>query len=550
MPGSTKPKETTALSSSKLSPIYPPHEANHLQAEEEPLLPKSKSSSRKKKGKKSSPKDESKEERKERKEKRKEMKKEKEKKKEESSSTFSGSSFATDDEEKRRNASSFEKMNRSYPTMLRSGGQPSFEKKKKSSTFSDSIGGWLADEEKRRNPSSFEKILKRQDSCPTMLRSDGQSSFETKKKPRTCSDAIGRWLDAEEKRRNASSVGQILNRQDSCPTMLGLGGQSSSEKKDNSSTAFAALNGTLDDEEKAIHVSLFQKVLNHQDSCPTMLGPGGQPSSEKKNSSTDRLVSESSDKLDDEKNRNKANSLQKKTMNRQESCPSMSISVGQASVGSAGLPSPKKKKKSSTDLLLSESKCTLDDEKKRKNARLFRKILNRQESCPSMFISVGQASVGSAGLPSSKKKKSSTDLLLPEPNGAWDDEKKRENARSFQKISNRQESCPSMLASGGYSCVSPSSAVSRMGSASAVNRREMKSIIESIRRDRDEFTRRDRSSKNLEETLHYGEEQRQSDSNQLEEALRRVDEQRKALLVKWRGISEQRKPSELRKVTS
>ena len=70
------------------------------------------------------------------------------------------------------------------------------------------------------------------------------------------------------------------------------------------------------------------------------------------------------------------------------------------------------------------------------------------------------------------------------------------------------------------------SAVSRMSAASAVNRGEMKTIIESIRRDREEdISGRERCGKDLEETL------------------RQFEEQRKALLVKWQAMSEQRRVS-------
>ena len=220
-------------------------------------------------------------------------------------------------------------------------------------------------------------------------------------------------------------------------------------------------------------------------------------------------------------------------MNRQESCPA-------TTVGSVWQPSSKKTK-SSTDLLLSGSKGTLDDEKKRKNKMLLQKILNRQESCLTLLgpggpqQSVGllqnilnrqescltllgpggpQQSVGSSRMPSCKKKNSSTNLLLSETNGTLDDEKS-------------QESCLTMLGSGGSSCVSSSSAVSRMSAASAVNRGEMKSIIESMRRDREgDISDRERCEKNPEETLPQ------------------FEEQRKALLVKWQAMSEERKLSQ------
>jgi hypothetical protein len=194
-------------------------------------------------------------------------------------------------------------------------------------------------------------------------------------------------------------------------------------------------------------------------------------------------------------------------MNRQESCPA-------TTVGSVWQPSSKKTK-SSTDLLLSESKGTLDDEKKRKNKMLLQKILNRQESCLTLLGPGGpQQSVGSSRMPSCKKKNSSTNLLLSETNGTLDDEKS-------------QESCLTMLGSGGSSCVSSSSAVSRMSAASAVNRGEMKSIIESMRRDREgDISDRERCEKNPEETLPQ------------------FEEQRKALLVKWQAMSEERKLSQ------
>ena len=65
-----------------------------------------------------------------------------------------------------------------------------------------------------------------------------------------------------------------------------------------------------------------------------------------------------------------------------------------------------------------------------------------------------------------------------------------------------------------------------MSAASAVNRGEMKSIIESMRRDRDvEISGRERCAKNHEVPLHQ------------------FEEQRKALLIKWQTMSEQRKLS-------
>ena len=73
-----------------------------------------------------------------------------------------------------------------------------------------------------------------------------------------------------------------------------------------------------------------------------------------------------------------------------------------------------------------------------------------------------------------------------------------------------------------YACASSASAVTRLVAVSAANRGEMKDIIGSIRRDRKENIR-ERGSNNLEEIVH------------------RVDEQRKALLVKWQAMSEQRK---------
>ena len=92
---------------------------------------------------------------------------------------------------------------------------------------------------------------------------------------------------------------------------------------------------------------------------------------------------------------------------------------------------------------------------------------------------------------------------------------------------NRQESSPAILVGlGEHSSVSPASAVARMGAASAIKRDEMKHIIGSMRRDRQEYTR-ERSSNNLEETVH------------------RFDENRKNLLLKWQAMSEQRKSSRM-----
>ena len=66
-----------------------------------------------------------------------------------------------------------------------------------------------------------------------------------------------------------------------------------------------------------------------------------------------------------------------------------------------------------------------------------------------------------------------------------------------------------------------------MSAASAVNRGEMKSIIESMRRDREgDISDRERCEKNPEETLPQ------------------FEEQRKALLVKWQAMSEERKLSQ------
>jgi hypothetical protein len=158
----TKPKEITPLSSSKVSPIYRPHEARHQQAEteeKESSHHKSKSSSRKKKQKKSSSNEESNEGRKEKKEERKERKEKKEKKerkerKEKKSSTFSESSVAPDEEEKRRNSSSWQNIfncQESCPTTPRLDEQSSSKKEDNSSTastaFSDSNG--TPDDEKR-----------------------------------------------------------------------------------------------------------------------------------------------------------------------------------------------------------------------------------------------------------------------------------------------------------------------------------------------------------------------------------------------------------------
>ena len=160
----TKPKEITPLSSSKVSPIYRPHEARHQQAEteeKESSHHKSKSSSRKKKQKKSSSNEESNEGRKEKKEERKERKEKKEKKerkerKEKKSSTFSESSVAPDEEEKRRNSSSWQNIfncQESCPTTPRLDEQSSSKKEDNSSTastaFSDSDSNGTPDDEKR-----------------------------------------------------------------------------------------------------------------------------------------------------------------------------------------------------------------------------------------------------------------------------------------------------------------------------------------------------------------------------------------------------------------
>jgi len=126
--------------------------------------------------------------------------------------------------------------------------------------------------------------------------------------------------------------------------------------------------------------------------------------------------------------------------------------------------------------------------------------------------------LGSIGELSSKKEK----------------EKKKTNAyplkldgkkkRKRRKTLKRQESCPTILSSGGSSYISSASAVSRMGALSITNRREMKSILHAIRRDREEYTpQRTLQNKKIEETLH------------------RLEEQSKALLVKWQTMSEQRK---------
>ena len=135
-------------------------------------------------------------------------------------------------------------------------------------------------------------------------------------------------------------------------------------------------------------------------------------------------------------------------------------------------------------------------------------ILKRQASCPVMLGSVGQLS---SRKEKEKRKTSAYPLKL-------DGKKKRKR----RKILKRQESFPTILSSGGSSYISSASAVSRMGALSIVNRREMKSILHAIRRDREEYTR-ERCNKKIEETLH------------------RLEEQSKALLVKWQTMSEQRK---------
>ena len=138
----------------------------------------------------------------------------------------------------------------------------------------------------------------------------------------------------------------------------------------------------------------------------------------------------------------------------------------------------------------------LDDEEKRRKASSLQKILNGQEPRLTMLLSGGQSL-------SKKEYKSSTPL--EGSNGSPDDEKRM-----------------MLIGSDEYACAPLASAVTRMVAASAANRGEMKDIIESIRRDRKEYIR-ERSSNNLEEIVH------------------RVDEQRKALLVKWQAMSEQRK---------
>ena len=91
---------------------------------------------------------------------------------------------------------------------------------------------------------------------------------------------------------------------------------------------------------------------------------------------------------------------------------------------------------------------------------------------------------------------------------------------------NFHEAYNNALGLGEYSYISSSSAVSRTSAASAVNRAEMKSIVESMRRDV-EISERERYEKNREETLHQ------------------FDEQRKSLLIKWQAMSEHRKASRL-----
>ena len=135
-------------------------------------------------------------------------------------------------------------------------------------------------------------------------------------------------------------------------------------------------------------------------------------------------------------------------------------------------------------------------------------ILKRQASCPVMLGSVGQLS---SRKEKEKRKTSAYPLKL-------DGKKKRKRRKTLK----RQESCPTILSSGGSSYISSASAVSRMGALSITNRREMKSILHAIRRDREEYTR-ERCNKKIEETLH------------------RLEEQSKALLVKWQTMSEQRK---------
>ena len=161
----------------------------------------------------------------------------------------------------------------------------------------------------------------------------------------------------------------------------------------------------------------------------------------------------------------------------------------------------RKEKKSST---FSESSVAPDEEEKRRNSSSWQNIFNCQESCPTTPRLDEQSS-------SKKEDNSSTaSTAFSDSNGTPDDEK-----RMMQ------------IDSGEYSCVPPASALTRMvGAASDVKRSEMKIIIGSIRRDRKEYIKQ-RSSNSLEETVH------------------RVEEQRKALLVKWQAMSDQRKASGL-----
>jgi hypothetical protein len=199
-------------------------------------------------------------------------------------------------------------------------------------------------------------------------------------------------------------------------------------------------------------------------------------------------------------------------------------------------------KKKSSALSDSNDAAFLDDEQKRRHVSSSQKMSIRYESCKALHPQEEEAPHRSSRSrrktrkSSSRKKKrkdsasnnNKTSTLSGSSDAAFlDDEQKRRDASSSQKISIRNESwCRTMRGSGEYSYLSSPSAISRMSAASAVNRGEMISIIESMRRDRDvEISGRERCIKNHEVPLHQ------------------FEEQRKALLIKWQTMSEQRKLS-------